>query len=257
MSPTSASAPTLEVVDLSKRYTVGPSVVHALADVSLTLHRGEFVAVMGASGSGKSTLLHLVAGLTQPDHGSVCIAGIDLFALSDSRRTLFRRRNVGLVFQAFNLIPTLTGRENIELPLLLAGAKRSSDYTLRLIADLGLHAVADRYPDTMSGGEQQRVAIGRALVTQPPLILADEPTGSLDSVNGQRLCHTLRKLCAEHLTTVLMVTHNPLVAFNAQRVIVLHDGAVVHQCLPCQYSSVQDFASECIAATGSPAGVIQ
>jgi len=239
----------LEVRNLTKCFRHGATVVDAVSNVSLTLDRGDFVAVMGPSGSGKSTLLHMIAGLTRPDHGSVRIDGADLFAMSERQRTLFRRTHLGLVFQAFNLIPSLTGRENITLPLLLAAGQRPAHDVDQLILKLGLSGVGDRRPDAMSGGEQQRVAIGRALVTSPSLILADEPTGALDSVNGRKLCESFRTLCAESGATVLMVTHNPAVAFNAARVVVLHDGRLVHHCATTDYASLQDFTCHCIEQT--------
>ena len=236
------SAPLLQVDHLSKRFHPGHGVVEAVRDVSLSLSQGDFAAVMGASGSGKSTLLHLVAGLTRPDEGTVRIAGTDIHAMSDRARTVFRRKNIGLVFQAFNLIPTLTGEENIALPMLLGGQGDGGDVVERLVIDLGLEGVCARRPDAMSGGEQQRIAIGRALSTRPAMVLADEPTGSLDSVNGRKLCDTFRKLCQENGTTVLMVTHNPSVAFAAQRILVLKDGQLVGQTDRSNYSTVQDLA---------------
>jgi putative ABC transport system ATP-binding protein len=210
--------------------------------------RGEFVAVMGASGSGKSTLLHLVAGLTRADEGSVTIDGTDLFALSDSERTRFRRRHIGLIFQAFNLIPSLTGEENITLPMLLGRRADDPDGVRKLIGDLGLTGTCDRRPDAMSGGEQQRVAIGRALVTLPSLVLADEPTGSLDSINGRKLCTLLKRLCAEEHTAVLMVTHNPVVAFWAERIIILRDGLLVREFKRDDTTSLQAFTQQYVDA---------
>jgi len=209
------------------------------------------VAVMGASGAGKSTLLHLVAGLTDPNEGRVAINGTDLFALRDHERTLFRRRHIGLVFQAFNLIPTLTGEENIALPLLLgeSGHGPRKDGVGELVAGLGLTEVRHRCPDAMSGGEQQRIAIGRALVTRPSLVLADEPTGSLDSVNGRKLCDIFRKLCLEGGGTVLMVTHNPVVASAAARVVILNDGRIVSEFERSEYPTVQALTQHFIELT--------
>ncbi len=251
-----ATQTVLEVDGLTKQFRHGGTEVHAVQDVQLRLAKGEFVAVMGASGAGKSTLLHLVAGLTQPDAGTVRIGGVDIFALRDYDRTLFRRRHVGLVFQAFNLIPTLTAEENMALPLLLDGGAAKSAETVRpLFAQLGVEHVADRYPDAMSGGEQQRIAIGRALATQPSIILADEPTGSLDSANSQRLCETLKQLCTERGTTVLLVTHNPMVAFQAERVIFLRDGRIVREFLTSAYDGVEAFATDYIALAHGPSEV--
>ena len=249
MSVAERTSPVLETDRLTKRFRHGSEMVEAVRGVSLRLEPGDFVAVMGASGSGKSTLLHVIAGLTSPSEGAVRIAGSDLFALGDHERTIFRRRHVGLVFQSFNLIPSLTGEENIAMPLLLGDGKDPAGRVERLISRLGLEGVRSRRPDSMSGGEQQRVAIGRALVTGPSLILADEPTGSLDSANGRKLCDTFMRLCREDGAAVLMVTHNPAVAFHAERVIVLHDGRVVHECRTKEYGSVQDFTCDCIERT--------
>jgi putative ABC transport system ATP-binding protein len=183
---------------------------------------------MGASGSGKSTLLHAIAGLTKPDEGQVLIAGTDLATLSDAKLTRFRRRKIGLVFQAFNLIPTLTAEENVALPLLTDG--RSGQVGERmdpLLERLGLTPRRRHRPDAMSGGEQQRVAIARALITDPALVLADEPTGSLDSVTGQGICRLLKELCEEQKRTIVVVTHEPSVAVWAERVVVMKDGQVL------------------------------
>ena len=217
----------LAVASLTKTYPDGAGAVRAVADVGFTVEAGEFCAVMGASGSGKSTLLHLIAALTSPDEGAIAIDGQDLFAMGDRARTLFRRENVGLVFQAFNLLPDLTGRDNIVLPTLLGGPELPEGEPDHVIDRLGLADCCARLPDAMSGGEQQRVAIARALVTRPRLLLADEPTGNLDSANSEDLCRLLRDLCREHDTTVLMVTHDPTVAFVADRLLIMRDGAVI------------------------------
>jgi len=252
METVETSGAVLGVRELTKRYRSADEVVEAVSHVNLTLRRGEFVAVMGASGSGKSTLLHLIAGLTEADEGSVTVAGSDIFAMSDRARTEFRRREIGLVFQAYNLIPSLTARENIALPILLGASADGKQRVEDLVTSLGLERVGHRRPDAMSGGEQQRVAIGRALVTHPALILADEPTGNLDSANGQKLCRMLKGLCTDEGRTVLMVTHNPVLAFNAERVLVLHDGRVVHECSTKAYESVETFACDCIERTQAP-----
>jgi putative ABC transport system ATP-binding protein len=205
--------------------------VTALRGVSLEVEQGQFLAIMGASGSGKSTLLHLMAGLAPPDVGRVLINGADLGAMSDRELTLFRRRQIGLVFQAFNLIPTLSAEENIALPLMLD--RRDSREVGRrvdeLLETLGLVGRRSHRPDALSGGEQQRVAIGRALVMQPAVILADEPTGNLDSVNGRAVCELLRDLSQIHNKTIVMVTHEPIVAAYAQEVAVLKDGRLVER----------------------------
>jgi putative ABC transport system ATP-binding protein len=241
-------SPVLEVRNLTKRFRHGRGFVEAVKGVSLAVSKGELVAVMGASGSGKSTLLHLVAGLTTPDEGVVRITGTDINALGDHAMTVFRRKHVGLVFQAFNLIPSLTGEENIALPMLLGGANHSAERTNDLITKLGLETVRGRHPDSMSGGEQQRVAIGRALVSGPSLVLADEPTGNLDSANGRKLCDIFRKLCLENGATVLMVTHNPVVAFAASRFVILKDGRLVGELDKGMCRTVQDLNQAYIEA---------
>ena len=227
--PRPAETP-LRVEGVTKRFHQGNVAVTALRDVSLTVERGEFVAVMGASGSGKSTLLHVIAGLTLPDQGRVRIDDLDLAAMSDRQRTRFRRHRIGLVFQAFNLIPTLTAEQNILLPILADPRAASDDGRLEsLIAWLGLADRRTHRPDALSGGEQQRVAIARALVTHPSLILADEPTGSLDSVAGQELCRLLHEQCRQHDATIVVVTHEPTVAMWAERIVVLKDGRILSE----------------------------
>lgn len=212
-----------------KTFSQGERRVTALAGVSLAVGRGRFAAVMGASGSGKSTLLHLMAGLATADSGEVRVSGTDLTRLADRPMTLFRRRHIGLVFQSFNLIPTLTAEENVLLPLMLDGrddaAARARAAELMTYLKLG-HRLTHR-PDALSGGEQQRVAIARALVTDPEVILADEPTGNLDSVNSQGVCELLRDLSRSRGKTVVMVTHEPSVAAYADEVAVLRDGRLI------------------------------
>ncbi len=230
----------IETDQLTKSFASAAGPVVAVRKISLRLAPGEFVAVMGASGSGKSTLLHLLAGLTKPDSGVVRIMGTEISQLGDRKLTDFRRQHIGLIFQAFNLIPSLTGEENIELPMLLGGEAGDPERVENLIQRLGLQWVRDRHPDAMSGGEQQRIAIARALVRGPSLILADEPTGSLDSHNGRKLCDLFRELCAENGSTVLMVTHNPVVAFAASRFLILRDGELVGQLDKKDGVSVQD-----------------
>jgi putative ABC transport system ATP-binding protein len=222
----------LAVENVVKRFKQGEQTVEALAGVSLDVRRGQFLAIMGASGSGKSTLLHLMAGLARPDGGKVKVDGADLGAMNDGELTLFRRRHIGLVFQSFNLIPTLTAEENLALPLMLDG--RENDAASRrkvdeLIESLGLGRRRTHRPDAMSGGEQQRVAIGRALVTDPAVILADEPTGNLDSANSRSVCELLRDLAIIHNKTIVMVTHEPDVAAYAQEVAVLRDGRLIER----------------------------
>ena len=216
----------LVVDQLHKRYRQGDRDVTALAGVSLSVAAGSFLAVMGASGSGKSTLLHLMAGLTTADSGRVVLDGTDLSTLSDRDLTLFRRRHIGLVFQSFNLIPSLSAKQNVALPLLLDG--RTDDAKVdALIAQLGLADRAGHRPDALSGGEQQRIAIGRALVTNPAVLFADEPTGALDSVNSRLVCELLRDLCVNAGKTIVMVTHEPAVAAYAREVVILKDGKLL------------------------------
>src|SRR5687768_4028655 len=219
----------LVVENVKKRFRQGEADVDALAGISLDVAAGQFLAVMGASGSGKSTLLHLMAGLATADAGRVLVNGTDLAALSDKQLTLFRRRQIGLVFQSFNLIPTLTAEENVALPLMLEGrpTREIAGKVDELLASLGMSARKRHRPDAMSGGEQQRVAIGRALVTDPAVILADEPTGNLDSANSRAVCQLLRTLSKEHGKTIVMVTHEPSVAAYAQEVAVIKDGKLV------------------------------
>jgi putative ABC transport system ATP-binding protein len=218
----------LVVENASKKFRQGDRSVEALRGVSVDVRAGQFVAIMGASGSGKSTLLHLMAGLASPDTGKVIINGTDLTSLNDRALTLFRRRQIGLVFQAFNLIPTLTAEENIRLPLMLDGIdpKTAIAKSDELLQQLGLHDRRHHRPDALSGGEQQRVAIGRALITKPAVLLADEPTGNLDSANSASVCQLLRDLSKQQGRTVIMVTHEPSVAIHASEVVILKDGQV-------------------------------
>ena len=218
----------LIVENAVKRFSQGGRSVAALQGISLQVDAGSFLAVMGASGSGKSTLLHLMAGLTKCDSGRVLIDGQDIGAMDDAALTLFRRRRIGLIFQAFNLIPTLSAQENIALPLMLDA--RNGEVSRRKVADLldqlGLRHRRSHRPDALSGGEQQRVAIGRAMVSDPAVILADEPTGNLDSANSDLVCQLLRDLSDKHGKTIVMVTHEPSVAAFARQTVVLRDGQI-------------------------------
>ncbi|OJW19945.1 MAG: peptide ABC transporter ATP-binding protein [Planctomycetales bacterium 71-10] len=224
----SAGGP-VRVEGATKRFRQGTETVEALRDATVEFAPGAFTAVMGASGSGKSTLLHATAGLTRLDEGKVLVDGTDLSTLSDRALTIFRRRRIGLVFQAFNLIPSLTAEQNVTLPVVTDGRDESSvrDRVDRLFDRLGIAHRRGHRPDALSGGEQQRVAIARALVTDPAVVLADEPTGSLDSVTGQAICRLLKELCAETGRTVVVVTHEPAVAVWADRVVVLRDGRIL------------------------------
>jgi putative ABC transport system ATP-binding protein len=221
----------LLIDNVAKEYHQGSRVVRALDGVSLEVSRGQFVAIMGASGSGKSTLLHLMAGLTQPESGTVTINGQALAGMSDSKLTRFRRDQIGLVFQSFNLIPTLSAEDNILLPVRLARSVSAADEARleEIIRMLGLASRRHHKPDALSGGEQQRVAIGRALINDPAVILADEPTGNLDSVNSKSVCELLRDLCVIHGKTIVMVTHEASVAAYASDVVVIKDGKLVER----------------------------
>lgn len=245
MSTSASAAAPLRVEKVTKRFRQGYVTIDALKNVSLTIERGEFVAVMGASGSGKSTLLHVVAGLTRPDEGRVVVDGQDLSAMSDHQLTLFRRRRIGLVFQAFNLIPSLSAQDNVLLPILADGRERrfAEGPLDSLLARLGLSQRRQHYPDALSGGEQQRVAIARAILADPSILLADEPTGSLDSVTGQSICSLLQQLCAEQARTIVVVTHEPAVAIWAERIVVLQDGCVLTEFPTRQFRDLHALAA--------------
>ncbi|MFS8640198.1 MAG: ABC transporter ATP-binding protein [Symbiobacteriaceae bacterium] len=212
-----------------KEFRRGKATIRAVDGVTLSVSAGEFVAVMGRSGSGKSTLLHLMSGLLQPTSGTVHLLGRDLSRLSDDELTLLRRSQVGFVFQFFNLLPTLTALENVALPLLLAGSKRSEAEARarEALATVGLSARTAHKPDELSGGQMQRVALARALVTNPPLLFADEPTGNLDSQSGEEVLILLKQLQAERGQTIVMVTHDPKAAAYGDRLIRMQDGRVI------------------------------
>ena len=223
--------PILETKALRKQYTMGEHRVDALVGVDFVVDKGEFVAIMGPSGSGKSTLLHMLGGLDKPSDGEVTIAGQRLSVLNDNQTTLVRRHNVGFVFQFFNLLPTLSAEENIALPLIIDGQDLRK-YQVRINTLLELVGLTDRRrhkPDQLSGGEQQRVAIARALVTEPAIVLADEPTGNLDTKTGTAIMDLLRRSCDELGQTVIVVTHDPRAAGYANRAIFLRDGQIVRQ----------------------------
>ena len=221
----------IQTIDLTKTYGTGETAVTALDHLNLTLHPGEFVAVMGPSGCGKSTLLHLVGGLDRPTAGRVLIDGADLSQLDDARLTELRRRKMGFVFQFFNLIPVLDATENAALPLTLDGVK-PAEAKARAVAWLkkvGLENRLGNRPDQLSGGQQQRVAIARALVAEPALVLADEPTGNLDTRASEEIAALLRQVADDWGRAVLMVTHDPRLAAYADRIIFLKDGAIVDE----------------------------
>ena len=216
----------LQAESLCKTYGSGDTVVHALKNVSFSVPKGEFVAVVGESGSGKSTLLNLLGGLDTPTSGKVYLDGQDLFAMKERERTIFRRRNIGFVFQAFNLIPELTVEQNIEFPVLLDYQKPDKAYLEELLTVLNLKQRRDHLPSQLSGGQQQRVAIGRALLTRPALILADEPTGNLDSQNSAEVIALLREASRTYTQTIVMITHNRSIAQTADRVLQVSDGVL-------------------------------
>lgn len=221
----------LEAKSIHKRYTLGEHVVQALDGVDFQVNAGEFVAIMGPSGSGKSTLLHLIGGLDKPSEGEITLAGQPLSLLNDRQVTLLRRRNVGFVFQFFNLLPTLTAEENITLPLLIDGKNlRKVQQRLEILLQLiGLAERRSHKPEQLSGGEQQRVALARALITEPAIVLADEPTGNLDTRTGSSIMELLRRSCDELNQTIVVVTHDPRAASYADRVVFLRDGMVATQ----------------------------
>jgi putative ABC transport system ATP-binding protein len=236
------------VENIEKSFGQGEARVRALTGVSLDVPAGEHLAVIGPSGSGKSTLLHLIAGLTSPNAGRVIVGGQDIAELNDRRLTLFRRRHLGMVFQAYNLIPTLSVEDNLRLPLLLEhGGAAENGRVDSLLKTLGLEGRRRHRPDQLSGGEQQRVAVGRAMIADPTVILADEPTGNLDSTNGRKLCELLRRLCAEHHRTIVTVTHDPAVAFWADRVMVLKDGRIVETLDTSVFASSSEFGAAFLA----------
>ena len=216
----------LEVENLSKTYGQGEAAVHALRGATFTVPKGEFVAVVGESGSGKSTLLNLIGGLDTPTEGKVRIDGKDIFAMKDRSLTVFRRRNIGFVFQSFNLIPELTVEQNILFPVLLDYQTPDRGYLEELLEVLGLTRRRHHLPGQLSGGQQQRAAIGRALITRPALILADEPTGNLDTRNSGEVIALLKKASRTYEQTIVMITHSRTIAQTADRILQVSDGVV-------------------------------
>ena len=217
----------LETKDLRKYYGSGDTQVKALDGVDLTVENGEFVAIVGTSGSGKSTLLHMLGGLDRPTGGSVLVEGRDIFALKDEELTIFRRRKIGFVFQAYNLVPVLSVYDNIVLPIQLDGGRVDEDYVSQVIEALGLEQKLDRLPNQLSGGQQQRVAIARALATKPAILLADEPTGNLDSRTSQDVLSLMKTTGQKFAQSMVMITHNEEIAQLADRIVRIEDGRIV------------------------------
>lgn len=217
----------IELKDITKHYQMGTQSVHALRGVDLTIADGEFVAIMGPSGSGKSTLMNIIGCLDLSTSGSYCLDGIDVSVMSDDQQARVRNQHIGFVFQQFNLLPRTSARKQVELPLMYAGVGRRerSDRAATALQSVGLDQRMDHRPDELSGGQQQRVAIARALATQPSIILADEPTGALDTQSGEELLHIFETLNAQGIT-IIVVTHDPDVAQRAQRIIWIRDGLI-------------------------------
>ncbi len=229
----------LEAIGLRKKYELGEHAVNALDGVDFVVEKGEFVGIMGPSGSGKSTLLHLLGGLDKPTDGEVTLAGKQLSLLNENESTLVRRHNVGFVFQFYNLLPTLSAAENILLPILIDGqdSDKYEDRLTRILDMVGLTGRRDHKPDQLSGGEQQRVSLARALVTEPAIVLADEPTGNLDTKTGVSIMNLLRRSCDELNQAIVVVTHDPTASAYADRVVFLRDGSIVKE---LRFEAAQD-----------------
>lgn len=220
----------LQVKDLKKVYGSGENAVHALDGVNLIVEKGEFVAIVGTSGSGKSTLLHMLGGLDSPTSGTVIVDNKEIFAFKDEERTIFRRRKIGFIFQAYNLVPVLNVYENIVLPVELDGARIDRKFLQQIVGTLGLDGRLNALPNQLSGGQQQRVAIARALAAAPAIILADEPTGNLDSRTSQDVLSLLKVTSQKFAQTIVMITHNEEIAQLADRIIRIEDGRIVSGC---------------------------
>ena len=217
----------LETKDLRKYYGSGDTMVKALDGVDLQVESGEFVAIVGTSGSGKSTLLHMLGGLDRPTGGTVLVEGRDIFSLRDEERTIFRRRKIGFVFQSYNLVPVLSVYDNIVLPIQLDGGSVDGDYVEQVIGALGLEQKLGSFPNQLSGGQQQRVAIARALATKPAILLADEPTGALDSKTSQDVLSLMKVTGQRFAQTMVMITHNEEIAQLSDRIVRIEDGRIV------------------------------
>ncbi|EMJ6443670.1 MULTISPECIES: ABC transporter ATP-binding protein [Bacillus] len=220
----------MEVVRLEnvvKTYGEGETQVQALKGINLSIHRGEFVTIVGASGSGKSTLLHILGGLDRPSSGNVFIGDENIYNYKDNELSIFRRRKVGFIFQFFNLIPVLNVQENIALPALLDEEQVDDHYLDEIIRTLGLNERRDHLPSELSGGQQQRVSIGRSLINKPDIILADEPTGNLDTKNTKEVLNLLKVTAKKYNQTVILITHDPAIASNSDRIITITDGMII------------------------------
>ena len=216
----------LKVENLCKLYGTGENTVHALNGVSFSVEKGDFVAIIGPSGSGKSTLLHILGGVDRPTSGSVYVNGQDVYAGSDTRLAIFRRRDVGLIYQFYNLIPVLNVVENMTLPVMLDGRKVNEQRLNELLGVLDLNERRSHLPNQLSGGQQQRVSIGRALMNSPSIVLADEPTGNLDSKNSQEIVNLLKMFNREYGQTLIVITHDENIALQAKRIIAIEDGRI-------------------------------
>ena len=217
----------LRVENLCKNYGKGETLVKALDNVSFSVEKGEFIAIVGSSGSGKSTLLHILGGVDRPTSGKVYVDGVDVYELNETNLAIFRRRQVGLIYQFYNLIPILNIKENITLPILLDNKKPDEKYLNELIETLGLSNRVSHLPNELSGGQQQRVSIGRALMNRPALLLADEPTGNLDSKAGREIIELLKLSNQKYKQTIIMITHDHNLALCADRIITLEDGKII------------------------------
>lgn len=216
----------LRTENLCKSYEEGGNKVHALKDVNISINKGEFVAIVGPSGSGKSTLLHLLGGVDRPTSGKVFINGVDIYSLDEKDLAIFRRRQVGLIFQFYNLIPVLTAEENVTLPLILDNKKPDKEFMDDLIKTLGLQDRRTHLPSQLSGGQQQRVSIGRAMMYKPAIVLADEPTGNLDSKNSKEIMELLKLSVRKYNETLIVITHDINIAATADRIIHIEDGEI-------------------------------
>ena len=217
----------LRVENLCKNYGKGETLVKALDNVNFSVEKGEFIAIVGSSGSGKSTLLHILGGVDRPTSGKVFVDGVDVYELNETNLAIFRRRQVGLIYQFYNLIPILNIKENITLPILLDNKKPDEKYLNELIETLGLSKRVKHLPNELSGGQQQRVSIGRALMNRPALLLADEPTGNLDSKAGREIIELLKLSNQKYKQTIIMITHDHNLALCADRIITLEDGKII------------------------------